>query len=429
MSRFITISAIAACYFLFAILLNSVGTVILQSTTSFEVSKVAASTLEGFKDLPIAIVSFFVAAFLPRVGYKVALLLGLSLVTITCLLTPIIAQFWVLKLLFASIGVAFALVKVSVYAIIGQLSKGSAAHSSLLNTVEGIFMLGSLAGYWIFSLFLGDEQSLSWLHVYYLLALMCAVTIVLVMLSQIPKEQITKQIPKEQITQQIPKEQIDSHKNAAIDDFIDMLKMSYQPLVMIFILSIFLYVLIEQSIGTWLPTFNREILLLPVDISVQMTSFFAASLAVGRLLAGQILRYVPWYPFLNTAIALMAVLIIITLPLTKDVDGSAATGLFDVPMVAYLLPLIGLLMAPIYPLLNSIMLSSLATHKQAAMTGLIVVFSALGGTFGSMITGAIFEYLGGHQAFYFSLIPMAGIFTALLFFKRMCDKQNKELSR
>lgn len=402
MSRFVTICAISACYFVFAILLNSVGTVILQSTTTFGVSKVAASTLEGFKDLPIAIVSFFVAAFLPRVGYKVALLIGLSLVTATCLFTTLIADFWVLKLLFASVGVAFALVKVSVYAIIGQLSNDSKGHSSLLNSVEGIFMLGSLAGYWIFSLFMNEQANRDWLNVYYLLAVMCAVTIFLVAISDINKEQAS------------------CHHVSAVEEFIAMLKMSYQPLAMIFILSIFLYVLIEQSIGTWLPTFNREVLHLPVDISVQMTSFFAASLAIGRLLAGQILRFVAWYPFLNTLITLMAALILLTLPLTQSVDASHATSLFDVPVEAYMLPLIGLLMAPIYPLLNSIMLSSLPSHKQAAMTGLIVVFSALGGTTGSMITGAVFEFFGGHQAFYLSLVPMVGIFVALYFFKRMC---------
>ena len=58
MPRFLVFAAIAASYFLFAILLNSVGTVILQSINSFDISKPDASTLEGFKDLSIAFVSF-----------------------------------------------------------------------------------------------------------------------------------------------------------------------------------------------------------------------------------------------------------------------------------------------------------------------------------------------------------------------------------
>ena len=84
MSRFMVIAAIAISYYVFAILLNSVGTVILQSINSFDISKPEASTLEGFKDLSIAIVSFLVASFIPRVGYKLSMLLGLALVAVAC---------------------------------------------------------------------------------------------------------------------------------------------------------------------------------------------------------------------------------------------------------------------------------------------------------------------------------------------------------
>ncbi|ALO44010.1 MFS transporter [Pseudoalteromonas phenolica] len=401
MSRLVTLVAISACYFIFAILLNSVGTVILQSINSFGISKVQASTLEGFKDLPIAIVSFLVAAFIPRIGYKIALLTGLLAVTAASLAAPVFGNFIVIKLLFACIGASFALVKVSVYSIIGQISDSEKSHSSTLNTVEGIFMVGSLIGYWLFSYFIDTNnlQSLAWLNVYYVLAALLIFTSVLVAFSPI-------------------KAPVSSEKNVNFADaFISMLKMSYQPLVLIFIISIFLYVLIEQGISTWLPTFNREILQLPVDISVQMTSIFAASLAAGRLLAGQILKHVNWYRFLQVCIIGMAALIIGILPLTQSIEARDISSLSDLPLAAYLLPLIGLLMAPIYPVLNSIMLSSLEIEKHAPMTGLIVVFSALGGTTGSIITGTVFEFFDGQTAFYLSLIPMLGVFIALRGFR------------
>lgn len=401
MSRFITISAIAASYFVFAILLNSVGTVILQSINTFDISKPQASSLEGFKDLSIAFVSFFVASIIPRIGYKVALAIGLVIVTIACFLTPLVANFLVIKLLFACIGVSFALVKISVYSIIGQLSDSIKSHSSLLNSIEGIFMLGSLSGYWLFSFYIdsGATEPTDWLNVYYALAVISLLTLFLVMFSSISKaEQPTS-------------------PRGVWSDFIEMIKMSYQPLVLIFVISIFLYVLIEQGIGTWLPTFNSEVLGLPTNVSVQMTSIFAAALALGRLLAGQILRYINWYVFLNTCLAGMALIILLLLPLAKDLPSDLVTSVFNAPAVAYLLPLIGLLMAPIYPVLNSVMLSSLARSKHASMTGLIVVFSALGGTTGSIITGFSFQALGGQKAFYLSLIPMGLLVVSLYFFK------------
>lgn len=406
MPRLLTIAAIAASYFVFAILLNSVGTVILQSINSFGISKPEASILEGFKDLSIAGVSFLIASFIPRVGYKAAMLAGLLLVGLACLLVPSVASFWYIKVLFAAIGTAFALVKISVYAIIGQLSDSTRAHSSLMNTVEGIFMLGVLSGYWVFSAFIDpqDLTSLHWLSVYYLLAALVLLTFTLVALAPIEKEP----------------QQHSQHKLSA--DFVAMLKLVYQPLVLIFVLSIFMYVLIEQGIGSWLPTFNNEVLGLPVHISIQITSIFAVSLAVGRLLAGAVLRWVNWYPFLNVCLVLMAALILLSLPLAQKVAPDSVSSIWHVPPAALLFPLIGLLMAPLYPVINSVMLSALPRHQHAPMTGLIVVFSALGGTTGSIITGHVFEAFGGQRAFFMSLIPVAIILVTLLFFRRASIK-------
>jgi hypothetical protein len=53
------------------------------------------------------------------------------------------------------------------------------------------------------------------------------------------------------------------------------------------------------------------------------------------------------------------------------------------------------------------------------MSGLIIIFSALGGTTGSIITGHVFESYGGQKAFYFSLIPMTILIICLFIFKRL----------
>lgn len=397
--------AMAACYFLFAILLNSVGTVILQAINTFAVSKAQAASLEGFKDIPIAIVSFLVASFIPRIGYRFALLGALFVVAVMCLLTPMLGAFWALKALFASVGCAFAIVKVTVYALIGQVTEDAKGHSSLLNTIEGLFMVGVLSGYWIFAAFIGEQaDSLAWLNVYYLLGALTLVTALLVVTAPMKKPQYSKEQPLK-------------------DEFLGMLKLTYQPLVLVFVLSAFLYVLIEQGVGTWLPTFNNQVLNLPVDIAVQLTSIFAASLAIGRLLAGQLLKHIHWYKLLNVCLLGMAALVLLTLPMTENLQPKEVTSLFEAPLAAYLMPLIGLLMAPIYPVINSVMLSSLDERQHAPMTGLIVVFSALGGTTGSLITGFVFEYIGGQQAFYLSLIPMSGIAVTLFLFKRRAQAQ------
>ncbi|WP_397471254.1 MFS transporter, partial [Rheinheimera sp.] len=275
-------------YFVFAILLNSVGTVILQVIHTYQISKSAASVLEGFKDIPIAVVSFLIAAYLPRLGYKRALQLALTLVTAACVLMPLVPAFWTTKLLFFTVGASFALVKVSVYASIGVVTRSKAEHASLLNFIEGGFMLGVLSGYWLFSAFMDPAapQSSGWLQVYWLLALLCAANLVLLSSTSFP----TLELPAVQPLRQ---------------DFIAMLQLVYKPLVFVFVLSAFLYVLIEQGIGSWLPTFNNEVLALPNQLSVQLTSIFAASLALGRILAGVVLKKISWYSLLNGCLLAM----------------------------------------------------------------------------------------------------------------------------
>ena len=400
MSKIKITLAIAASYFIFAILLNSVGTVILQAINTLGVSKTEASVLEGFKDLSIAIMSFVVASFIPRLGYKLAMLLALIVVAIACLSTAVISDFYMFKVLFAAVGCGFAVVKVSVYSIIGQVTEDANSHSSLLNTIEGIFMVGVLSGYWIFTAFIDPVDSNAWLNVYYLLAALTLLVVVSVVIAPI-KPAIKGQ-----------------KSNSGWNDFIAMLKLTYQPLVLIFIISAFLYVLIEQGVGTWLPTFNNQVLQLPVAISIQLASIFAAALALGRLVAGQVLKHIHWFVVLSCCLVAMAALIIITLPLTENLPKSEVNSLFDAPLAAFVLPLIGFFMAPIYPVLNSVMLSALQKHQHAAMTGLIVVFSALGGTTGSVITGYVFEHFSGQHAFYLSLVPISLIFISVIIFKK-----------
>ena len=304
------------------------------------------------------------------------------------------------KVLFAAVGCGFAVVKVSVYSIIGQVTEDANSHSSLLNTIEGIFMVGVLSGYWVFTAFIDPVDSNAWLNVYYVLAALTLLVIISVVIAPI-KPAIKGQ-----------------KSNSGWSDFIAMLKLTYQPLVLIFIISAFLYVLIEQGVGTWLPTFNNQVLQLPVAISIQLASIFAAALALGRLVAGQVLKHIHWFVVLSCCLVAMAALIIITLPLTENLPKSEVNSLFDAPLAAFVLPLIGFFMAPIYPVLNSVMLSALQKHQHAAMTGLIVVFSALGGTTGSVITGYVFEHFSGQYAFYLSLVPISLIFISVIIFKK-----------
>lgn len=392
-------------YFVFAILLNSVGTVILQVQNNFGVSKGAASVLEGFKDLPIAITSFLIASYVVRIGYKKTMLMALAIVSVMCLIMPSVPSFVMTKMLFTAVGISFALIKVSVFSTLGLVTTSKKEHISLMSFLESFFMIGVLTGYFIFASVVDNDnpQSTKWFNVYYFLAGLSMVAFLLLLTTRLDESSVQKE----------------EQGKPAGQEFLEMLQLIVLPLVLVFIFSAFFYVLIEQSIMSWLPTFNNDVLKLSTSLSIQMASILSASIALGRFLAGIVLRRIDWLFVLVGCLLAAAALVLLAVPLTKSVPGAAVNSLKDIPLVGFLFPLIGLFLAPIYPAINSVILSNLPNHKHGAMSGLIVVFSALGGTTGSIITGHVFGAYGGQTAFYFSLIPISALTILLFIFKRL----------
>ncbi|MBA4198133.1 MAG: MFS transporter [Chitinophaga sp.] len=391
-------------YFVFAILLNSVGIVIAKSIKVYGVDEKQASILEAFKDLPIAIVSIIVASSLPRLGYKKAMQSALLIVFFGCIGMHYGNSFWTAKLLFLSVGISFALIKLSVYSLVGVVTDTPQQHSSLMSAIEGFFMVGIAVAYFLFPAFYSDTDTNAWLNVYLLLAALIAVSFLFLSFSNI----------------NIPAETAGS---SALDDIKESLKLIIIPLVLIFISSAFFFVMIEQGIMTWLPRFNEKIFSFSDKLSVQMASILAISLAAGRFLAGWLSKKISWSLIVISCAILSLILILVILPQLKPANEVMVLNkLSDVPMLGFILPLIGLFIAPIYPLLNSTVLSHLPKHLHSPMSGLIIVFSALGGTIGSRIVGTLFKNIGGVNAFYFLIIPIVLLIISVILIQRIIKK-------
>ena len=396
------IAALILTYVAFAMLLNSVGTVILQSISSFDVTKPQASTLEGFKDITIAVVSFVTASYLPRLGLRNALIGALILAIAGCIVMPLVGSFGAAQLHFAMVGAAFAVAKVVVYSMIGLVTDSPRKHASLTSLIEGMFMVGVLSSYWVFSAFI-DPTGLRWLNAYWVLGAITALALALL------------------LTARVDEHRTHEGEGAAASEgppFVAMLKLAALPLVLVFVACAFLFVLIEQGIQSWLPTFNNEVLHLPAQMSVQAASLFAACLAIGRFGAGAVMARFDWYPVLNVCLASLAALIILVLPLADGLSPGAIHSWGDAPIAAFLFPLIGIALAPVYPTIISVMLSAMPNRQHPSLMGLVVVFSALGGTTGSVITGAIFAHLDGRTAFTLMLVPTAMLAGGLFLLRR-----------
>jgi fucose permease len=393
-------------YFVFAALLNSVGILIERSIEVYGVSKPDASVLEPFKDLSIAIMAFLVGSFLPRLGFKKAMLISLGVVFIACLGMYFGNSFWSVKLLFLATGLTFAIVKVAVFALIGYITDTKKEHSSLMNLIETVFMLGIIFMYVVFPLFFDENDQNGWLRGYILMAVLIAVAFVIILFSKFDVET--------------------NPSKGLANDFREMFKLFYKPLVWVFAVFAFLYVMTEQGIMTWLPTFNKETLKLDAKLGSQMAVLLMICIALGRFLTGILAKRIKWIYIAVGSVSLAVILVLLVLPLAKNIEAKEIQSIADLPAVSYLFPLIGLFLAPLYPLINSTVLTSVDKSMHSSLAGILTFFSAVGGTVGSLLIGSLFDSLGGDRVFYLSLIPLSIILISFFIINKLTSNQAEE---
>jgi MFS transporter, FHS family, glucose/mannose:H+ symporter len=390
-------------YFVFAILLNSVGILIQKSQNQYRVDELQASSLEAFKDLSIAVVSFLVGSFLPRLGYKKGMLIALALVFVGCLGMYWGNSFLSVQILFACVGISFAVVKVSVYSLIGFVTTNDNEHKSLLSSIESFFMIGIAAGFIIFPLFYSNTNPDAWLRIYLLLAVLIAVSFFILLFSKFNISYTAT-------------------GNNLQDDFYQMLSLIKKPLVLVFAISAFMYVMTEQGIMSWLPTFNQKVIFLPESLSVTMSVIMMLSIAAGRYICSWLVKKIKWTSILTACLIGAALMVVLVLPQTQNLKAGKINSLADVPIIAYVFPLIGFFLAPIYPLINSFVLSATQKKFHSPMASLLVFFSAIGGTLGSRLVGYLFKHIGGQKAFYFTLFPLVVLLICIYLLPRVEKK-------
>jgi len=386
-------------YFVFAALLNSVGILIERSITIYGVSKPDAAILEPFKDLSIAIMAFVVGSFLPRLGFKRAMLISLAAVFFACIGMYFGNTFWSVKLLFLATGLSFAVVKVAVFALIGYITDTKKGHSSLMSLTETVFMLGIIFMYIVFPLFFDENDQNAWLRGYILMAALISLAFVIILFSKFNIE--TKK------------------SEGLVKDLSNMFKLFYKPLIWVFVAFAFLYVMTEQGIMTWLPTFNKDTLKLDAKLSAQMAVLLMVSIALGRFITGIIARKIKWIYISAVCVVLAVILVLLVLPMAANLEATEINSITDLPVVSYLFPLIGLFLAPLYPLVNSTVLSSVDKSIHSSLAGILTFFSAVGGTLGSLLIGNLFDSLGGEKVFYLSLVPFSLMFIIFFIINRL----------
>ena len=264
-------------------------------------------------------------------------------------------------------------------------------------------MIGSLTGPLIFSAMIAWRH---WNETYWILAGLSALALILLLITRFDESAVQEQ--SEQVS------------------FNQMFVLLKLPLVWIFVLAALLYVMIEQSFGTWLPTFNREIFNLTAAQSASFLSIYAGSIALSRFLVGFLAKKFSWLTIQVAYLAGAFVLTLFILTRTLNWQPGVYENWYEAPPSAFIFSMVGFFLGPIYPTICSIVLSKLEKVRHSAMTGLIIIFSALGGTSGSLMIGFLSQRFSTHNAFFFPLIPIALLALVLIPYKKLSDNAGIE---
>jgi fucose permease len=293
-----------------------------------------------------------------RFGRKATIVAGLALYGAGSLLFAFGNSFGFFVVLLGVAGLGISVFKIGALALIGDISKSTREHTSLMNTVEGFFGVGSIIGPFIVAALI--SAGISWKYLYVIAASICGVLLLISLSVKYPTTQHTDEAP------------------ASLQGTMRMMK---NPYALGFSLLIALYVATEVAIYVWMPTYLESYKLqAPFLTTWALTGFFILR-AGGRFLGAWLLNHYSWSMVLAWfGIAILACF-------AGSLIGGAAAGV-------YLLPLSGLFMSMMYPTLNSKCISCFEKAEHGSVAGVTLFFTAIAAAIGPLAMAAMSDGFG-----------------------------------
>src|SRR4030095_10517573 len=150
---------------MFAMTTDSVGIIIPEIVKTFHLSLTAAGTFQYATMAGIAIAGFLLGHLADRYGRKRTIVIGLILFAGASYLFLAGDSFLFFCALMALSGIAIAIFKTGALALIGDISRSTAEHTSIMNWGEGVFGVGSIVGPLLLSYLLSHGVPWKWLYV------------------------------------------------------------------------------------------------------------------------------------------------------------------------------------------------------------------------------------------------------------------------
>lgn len=360
-------------FFTFAMTTDAVGSVIPSVIREYGLSLTAAGAFQYATMLGIGAGALLLGFLADRIGRRRTIILGLLLYGAASLLVTISGQFAVLVLLLGLSGLGISVFKTAALALIGDITPSTRAHTRFMNTVEGWFAVGAIAGPAIVAALL--SSGLSWRWLYSVAAAVCLGLVVLT-------TRAAEAPPRTRI------------ERASVAQMVDVLR---DPFALGFSLLIALYVATEVAIYVWMPTYLQDYDGPNVWLRTWALTLFFVLRAIGRFAGAWVLDRVSW----------TRALLVMGAGICACFVGSLVGGL---RVGVWLLPLAGMFMSIVYPTLNSKAISCFPRHRHGAAAGVILCFTALAAAIGPLCMGIVSDAWGSARAGF----VLATVFSALL---------------
>ena len=365
-------------FIVFSMLLNSMSIIILQLSQNHQQSYTGLGILEFFKDIPNALISIFLVDYIKKYSYNKALAYALILSAICSFSIPFLNEFWFLKVWFILIGISFSIGKICVFSIIKNMATNEKEFSSIMTRTESSFMFGVFLVNMEFALILNSEYKDFWKFGFWLVGIIAIIGSAILFKSKFKLKTNTEELHEDVPTNW---------------------KSLLRPQFLLFYGLIFFIVFAEQIFNSWLPTFYKNNLNTDSFFALQSSAFLALFSFGGRLLASKVTGKMPpmkyFYICLSTGIILLLIAHFLGYHAKENIS-----------ILVLLFPLVGIFLAPLYPLLNSRFLSHYSEKVIGRIVSIIILATSLGGSIGSISTSYLFQKNLGNYYLLFATIPL-----------------------
>lgn len=337
----------------FAMTTDSVGVIIPQIIRAFQLSMAEGGAFHYATMGGIAIAGLGLGFLADTMGRKRTIILGLGLFSLSSLLFAVSDKFPVFLILLFMSGAAIGIFKAGALALIGDITTSSQGHTRTMNMAEGFFGVGAIIGPALVTGLI--SLGLPWKWLYMIAGALCmTLTIIATQISypaplraQIKKVTVSR---KFEILTNLP--------------------------VLAASVAAMLYVGVEAAVYVWMPTlligYNGVWMLWAANA---LPGFFVLR-ATGRFLGAALINRMDWSMVL--VICSGAILVCF---------GAAMAGGANVAVVS--LPISGLFMSVMYPIINSKGISCFSSDEHGTVSGIILFFTCVSAVVSPLAMGIV----------------------------------------